>query len=356
VVGDLAALPLATGSVDVIVCFEGIEHVADPYGALDELARVIVPGGSLFVSSPNPAVYPKGNDFHVHEFAPRELFEAVTARSGDGRLVRQYVLLASALIDAFHDAEEPSDIEAAIRTVVPLLADQDRYSMVVTGKAAENLGPATVLLSPSSQLDELEALAITLTSERDGLAAERDLVRQQLESAIAEQHTTSRSLAQAEALVAAGEAALGTCQRRLGDADLRIIDLATESETARAAAGEARAQVGLTATERDRLAADLVRVEQALARADLARPTEAVFPGDGVEEFDRERQSFLAQRDSSILERDGLISERDGLIRERDGLIRERDGLIRERERLHDTVSWRVTRPLRWVRRRAPRR
>jgi 2-polyprenyl-6-hydroxyphenyl methylase/3-demethylubiquinone-9 3-methyltransferase len=45
--GDVASLPLATGSVDVVVAGEIFEHVADLGAVLDEVARVLRPGGVL---------------------------------------------------------------------------------------------------------------------------------------------------------------------------------------------------------------------------------------------------------------------------------------------------------------------
>lgn len=49
---DAAALPLATGCADAIVCLEVIEHVRSPAEALSEFARVLRPGGVLFLSMP----------------------------------------------------------------------------------------------------------------------------------------------------------------------------------------------------------------------------------------------------------------------------------------------------------------
>jgi SAM-dependent methyltransferase len=312
-VGDLAALPLATASVDVVVCFEAIEHVDDPYRALDELARVLAPGGSLLVSSPNPAVYPPGNEFHIHEFPPHELLDAVVSRLGEGRLVRQQVLLASLLIER-DDDREPSDIEAVIRTVVPLATDHDRYSMVVTGKAGANLGPATVLFSPSTQLDDLEALVARLTAERAELHDHLAAALAAAEHHVAEVAAAERQLVDADRRFT--ELAV-SAERQLADADRRLTELAAEVELTRSALHVAQSHGARTATERDRLAADLVRVEQALARADLARP---VVPAAPV---------------ADTLERDALTAEIDAM---------------------RVTLSWRVTRPLRWVRRRVPPR
>jgi SAM-dependent methyltransferase len=50
--GDLAALPFANEAFDLVAAFDVIEHVADGDTALDELARVLRPGGTLVASVP----------------------------------------------------------------------------------------------------------------------------------------------------------------------------------------------------------------------------------------------------------------------------------------------------------------
>lgn len=50
--GDLLALPFANGVFDGVVLTEVLEHCTDPQGAVDEVRRVLKPGGLLLVTSP----------------------------------------------------------------------------------------------------------------------------------------------------------------------------------------------------------------------------------------------------------------------------------------------------------------
>ncbi|MEU6080952.1 methyltransferase domain-containing protein [Streptomyces sp. NPDC047108] len=50
-------LPFATASADAVLFSEVIEHLVDPDAALDELRRVLRPGGHLLLSTPNLAAW-----------------------------------------------------------------------------------------------------------------------------------------------------------------------------------------------------------------------------------------------------------------------------------------------------------
>jgi SAM-dependent methyltransferase len=58
VVGDVQALPFADCSFEVVICTEVIEHVAEPSRAARDLARVLRPGGTLVLTTPNRIWHP----------------------------------------------------------------------------------------------------------------------------------------------------------------------------------------------------------------------------------------------------------------------------------------------------------
>ena len=74
---SVAALPLADASIDLVVSFETIEHLAQQAEMLAEFRRVLRPSGLLVISSPNKTIYSgecgAANEFHVRELTRDEL-------------------------------------------------------------------------------------------------------------------------------------------------------------------------------------------------------------------------------------------------------------------------------------------
>ena len=69
--GEASSLALADKSVDVLVSFETIEHLGkekiEPF--LQELRRVVKPGGAVFLSTPNGEASYKMGAYHTVEFS-----------------------------------------------------------------------------------------------------------------------------------------------------------------------------------------------------------------------------------------------------------------------------------------------
>jgi SAM-dependent methyltransferase len=82
--GGVAApgLPVADGAADVVIMSELIEHLVDPDGAVAEVRRVLRPGGSLLLSTPNLAAwYNRG----LLAFGIQPVFSEVSLRGVFGR-------------------------------------------------------------------------------------------------------------------------------------------------------------------------------------------------------------------------------------------------------------------------------
>ncbi|WP_160716142.1 class I SAM-dependent methyltransferase [Chitinophaga solisilvae] len=68
---DLSRIP--DNTFDTIVCFQVIEHIKDDHTLLREARRVLKPGGTMFLTTPNRLTSLTRNPFHVREYLPAEM-------------------------------------------------------------------------------------------------------------------------------------------------------------------------------------------------------------------------------------------------------------------------------------------
>ena len=59
---------LAAGELDAMISIEGIEHLENPSLFVRECARVVKPGGLVFLSTPNVDSYRSRRSVHLHGF------------------------------------------------------------------------------------------------------------------------------------------------------------------------------------------------------------------------------------------------------------------------------------------------
>ena len=75
--GDATRIPFRENSFDLIVSFETIEHLAHPATFLAQCRHILKTRGLLLLSTPNLAVSPGGNPFHVREFDLEDLHQLI---------------------------------------------------------------------------------------------------------------------------------------------------------------------------------------------------------------------------------------------------------------------------------------
>ena len=145
--GDLQALEFPDDRFDLAVCFETIEHLESPERGIAELRRVVRPGGTLVVSSPNPEVYPAGNEHHRHEFRPDELRDLVGAHFPTVRVFHQHAWLASLIEPAGSErsgeSERPEDGVGMRRSSLP--GASGATFTIVVGCDADERQPAPLI-------------------------------------------------------------------------------------------------------------------------------------------------------------------------------------------------------------------
>lgn len=68
VCGDAGAIPIASSSVDTVLCTEVLEHVPDPDRVVGEIARVLRPGGVVICTA--PFFYPVHDSYDFFRYSP----------------------------------------------------------------------------------------------------------------------------------------------------------------------------------------------------------------------------------------------------------------------------------------------
>jgi 2-polyprenyl-3-methyl-5-hydroxy-6-metoxy-1,4-benzoquinol methylase len=142
---DIARLPHADASFDLVTCFEVIEHVPEPSAVLGELARVLAPGGVLAISSPNANRYPPGNPHHVREFTTSE-FRALLAEAFPVvRLLAQHQWVSSAVFEE-RDLDPGALAVRTVKTAGRGLGSE-AYTVALAGSGTLPEPPATAALT-----------------------------------------------------------------------------------------------------------------------------------------------------------------------------------------------------------------
>ncbi|KQZ81970.1 hypothetical protein ASD64_09530 [Mesorhizobium sp. Root157] len=196
---DAVDLPLADRSVDVVVSFETVEHLADQAGMMSEIRRVLRPEGFLIMSSPNTAVYSQrqghNNEFHVHELTGKDFENLLETQFPVRRLYGQRLSVASSILSCHDDTggvasvfRDGDSVEQSSRAI------PDTMYYLAVAAAHENCLPTlegSFLVSASYDVywkirDEAMSLraeigrqseeAKRLSAEKDRLATETELL------------------------------------------------------------------------------------------------------------------------------------------------------------------------------------
>lgn len=229
-VGDVRKLEFDDDTFEMVVCFEVIEHLEDPFTALDELARVLAPGGLLLISSPNRGVYQPGNPHHLHEFAPDELEAELGARLAHVRLLRQHDYLVSAVLsDGTTERGDGAAVEdLVLHKLVTCAPGQEIYTIGMASAAAlpdiRELGAMTGTLELREWLSALDTQTRAI--------ADKDNYIDELTARLGERDRLEQLLGEAEQRLAG-----------LPELSLRIADLELELAAARSATEAARREV-----------------------------------------------------------------------------------------------------------------
>jgi hypothetical protein len=213
----------------------------------------------------------------------------------------------------------------------------------ITSLARATYDILTTITAGGETEDLLAQLGVVRTKFDEGCevfgaaAATEELAVEQLRGQLSTRHAEAETLRQENSKLAS----FSELQ------SLEVRGLAAERD------GLARSHADLTA-ERDGLArahADLIAERDGLAHAHADLTAERDGLACAHADLIAERDSLARAHADLLAVRDGLSRAQADLIAVRDGLLRDLDGVIAERNTLRGSRSWRLTAPLRRLRR-----
>lgn len=108
--GSAALIPIESGSIDVVVSFETIEHHDKHDEMLSEIKRVLKPDGMLIISTPDKLIYSDKrnfkNEFHVKELYKDEFVALISKYFSKSQLLFQnFIGNSSVLMEEQHQRD-----------------------------------------------------------------------------------------------------------------------------------------------------------------------------------------------------------------------------------------------------------
>ncbi len=225
--------------VDVVVCFEGLEHLPDVEAVVGQLARLVDGGVALLASAPNSATFEEENEFHLTDFdlrSFRRLFDAIPGAviayqsHAEGSLIRGR---SAGEVSATVQLSGEQDLDWANHFLV--LAGLDAEALLDTADANLQLAVAPVSHRYMRHLEQanraLLATNARLGRERLGLGvggAGSAVMRREEAARVLEEECARRSSASAMSSSAGARSSSG-CTRSSGASGSRSSSCATGS-------------------------------------------------------------------------------------------------------------------------------
>lgn len=336
--GSCTVIPLSNASVDIVVSFETIEHINDHAKMMQEVKRVLRPGGTLLISSPEKSVYDeinhKPNPFHLKELSQTDFRELLGRHFKHTAFLGQRVLHGSALVGAdgkasvartYDFSSLPKKIvsERGLSNpvyIVAICSDKplkDTSGSLCEQNIWENEFCVEQLQKVRLLTDEKESLA-KIKSEKEGVIVS---LNEQIGSLEGQIQRLTAQVAEKNGVIA--------------EKDQIIIDLENQL------LGKKEAFAGLSSDFEGLRESINYKTQQIKGlHCDISqKDNEIGVLSEAVCNRDREIAGLKAQ----ILERDGAISQKD----------HDMDNLRAYLDLVKSSWSWRLTAPLRAVQEKA---
>jgi ubiquinone/menaquinone biosynthesis C-methylase UbiE len=223
-------LPVPDASFDLVVSFETVEHIQEQGAFVDEIRRVLAPGGVLLISCPNKREYSDrrqyANEFHVKELYRDELASLLARRFAHTAWYGQRPGFFSVIAPESQpragqlvEVEEPRAAEAS-----PVVANP-MYFLVCASDAPGPLAQFPATLSVLSDRDDwLQRDYVKVTREAAQLGARARMLETQAAELARERDDAARQRDDADAAVRALEGRVAEAERRIAGQERALVE------------------------------------------------------------------------------------------------------------------------------------
>ena len=322
------------GTFDVITCFEFIEHVEDQRRVLDGIKRALRPSGLLIISTPRP-LEEKRTGFHVHELTFEELRELLSERFP---VVQNF--FERNCFTSFVGAKLPETLDRLVSVTNELQLDDADYFIFVAQVSGEHGGmPVKPVLAVNDDryvlrleqdivnlrngenyhnqlINDLSQKNEKLSRELESARSELDGARKRLES-LNSMHEEMSKIAEEVASI-----------RAEFTASSELLSVKSELDAVCRSRDDFARQTERLVSENGRIRTVLSKVAQQLAETETRLNSKEA-------EFAHSQADFAAAREDHV--------------RKMQELAARYEQSERTLNRFRRSVSWKVTRPIRWI-------
>jgi SAM-dependent methyltransferase len=339
------ALPFRDGCFEAVVCFEMIEHVAEPERVVDEIARVLAPGGVALVSTPDRDLYTgragNRNPHHLRELS-RDEFHALLAARFPALALYGQSIWAGSWLTRLDDAGRPADAGARRAAHAASLEADPRAPRAPWADPGDRGFPAPLYLVAICARAPAALDALLRRIGRD------HLLHDPAQRVLGEHYAMAEALAQRDRDVASFAEHARNLDRLRAQADERVVKLEAHAANLEAHVASLERRVAELSDHAANLEERGDELEQHAAglaslRADAAaRIAELEAHAANLETLVREHAAHLANVEALRAAGDARVGGLEAHTANLETLVRERDAHVANLEALREAHAARI--------------
>ena len=335
VVGACEAIPLPSQSVDIVTSFETIEHHNQHEEMMQEIKRVLKPGGLLVISSPNRLTYSDlpeySNPFHVKELYDYQFISLLNRHFKHVKIYGQRLATGSFVFPL----KEPTQASFKAYTF-----DDSEVNQKVCSLEA----PIYFIAICSDEVTDVQpAIDSIYIDKPDDLFKENQVALAESQSQLDQ---TKALLSQYQSQLHQTEVILMQCQSQLQDTEAVLEESQSQLQDIEAVLGESQSQLDQTQTELAQSQSQLDQTQTELAQSQSQlHETQAVLEQSQsqlqhTESVLEQSQSQLHETQTELEQSQSQLQDTESVLEQSQSQLHETQAVLEQSQsQLQDTES-----------------